>query len=96
MAETVDNEERAPRGFALLSPDRRAEIAKLGGLKAQSTGRAHSFTHEEVVRGGRAGGIKVSANREHMRRIGSKGGKARHTAPLAGHGAKETNPSMSG
>lgn len=97
MAEPVgNNEERAPRGFALLSPDRRAEIAKIGGKAAQSTGRAHRFTHEEVVRGGRAGGTKVSANREHMRSIGSKGGKARHTAPVAGQGAKDTRQSMSG
>lgn len=42
-----------PAGFALLSPERRAEIAGMGGRTAHQLGRAHRFTPEEAVAAGK-------------------------------------------
>lgn len=77
---TGENAPRRARGFQLLSKEQHSEIARLGGQAALASGKAHCFTHEETVRGGAAGGKKVSENREHMRLIGRKGGKARHSS----------------
>lgn len=35
-----------PRGFAALTPQRRAEIAQSGGLAAHSQGKAHTWNSE--------------------------------------------------
>lgn len=37
---------RKPRGFAALSPERRAEISSLGGKRAHEKGTAHKFDSE--------------------------------------------------
>jgi general stress protein YciG len=47
--------QKKPRGFALLSPERRKEIAAMGGL-ANADGR-HCFTSEQAKTAGRKGGI---------------------------------------
>lgn len=65
------------RGFATLSPERRVEIASQGGKAAHLQGRAHRFTSEEAREAGRKGGYKVAQDREHMARIGAKGGAAK-------------------
>jgi len=65
------------RGFAALDPDKRREMAVRGGKAAQAKGNAHKFTTEEARSAGRLGGSKISANREHMSRIGRAGG-AKH------------------
>lgn len=41
------------RGFQLLSPERMAEIASIGGKTAHKEGRAHQFTSEEAREAGR-------------------------------------------
>ncbi len=46
------------RGFASMSPDRRREIASLGGHCAQECGRAHTWSSEEAQAAGRKGGTK--------------------------------------
>jgi general stress protein YciG len=63
-----------------MSEERRREIASRGGKaahKKRGGKRPHTFTAEEARAAGRKGGRATSADREHMARIGSKGGKAR-------------------
>jgi general stress protein YciG len=62
------------RGLAALSPERRREIAAMGGRAAQEAGIAHSFTFEEAVAAGRKGGQSLSRDRKHMAEIGRRGG----------------------
>jgi general stress protein YciG len=54
MSETRASTPR--RGFAALSPERRRELARLGGQRAQALGTAHRFTPEEAAEAGRKGG----------------------------------------
>lgn len=49
---------RQKRGFALLSPERRAEIASLGGRQAHREGKAHKFTSQTAREAGRKGGSR--------------------------------------
>lgn len=41
-----DKPVRKPRGFATMSPERRAEISSRGGKAAHERGTAHHFTSE--------------------------------------------------
>ncbi|MBD1910933.1 MULTISPECIES: KGG domain-containing protein [unclassified Leptolyngbya] len=66
------------RGFASMDPEKQKEIASKGGKVAHEKGTAHEFTSEEAREAGRKGGEKVSQNREHMSRIGRKGGENSH------------------
>jgi general stress protein YciG len=60
-------EEKKPRGFATLTPERRREISTLGGKAAQASGRGHKFTAEEAraagAKGGRATHVKKAATK---------------------------------
>jgi general stress protein YciG len=60
-----------------MSPEKRKEIAALGGKAAHRMGRAHEFTPEEARHAGRKGGQSISQDRAHMAEIGRKGGMAR-------------------
>ena len=64
-----------PRGFAAMSSEKQKAIASKGGKTAHSKGTAHQFTSEEARRAGKIGGLKISADRQHMARIGRKGGQ---------------------
>lgn len=76
IAEAKDDPEpQKKRGFAAMSPERRREIASMGGKRAQHIGVAHVFTDDELRRGGQRGGAVSSQDREHMREIGRKGGQ---------------------
>lgn len=66
---------KLPRGFALLSPERRREIASNGGKQAQANGKAHQFTSAEARAAGAKGGAVVAGRDGHMARIGAVGGK---------------------
>lgn len=46
------------RGFALLSPERRAEVARMGGKTRVRLGVGHFWTSEEARVAGRRGGAK--------------------------------------
>lgn len=48
-----------PRGLAAVAPERRREIARLGGQAAQARGLAHQWTSEEA----RVAGEKGHASR---------------------------------
>lgn len=65
------------RGFASMSQEKRAEIASRGGRSAHAKGTAHKFTTEKGREAGAKGGRIISADREHMSRIGRKGAEAR-------------------
>lgn len=60
------------RGFALLTQERRREIAQQGGLASQASGHAHRFTAEEARQAGQLGGRYHS--HEHMVELGRRGG----------------------
>jgi general stress protein YciG len=68
---------KEPHGFAAMDPERRREIASLGGKEAHAQGLAHEFTSEKARIAGRKGGQAVSRNRDHMVEIGRRGGLAR-------------------
>ena len=63
------------RGFASMDREKQKEIARKGGRAAHEKGTAHEFTPDEARAAGRKGGERVSANRDHMSRIGRLGGK---------------------
>jgi general stress protein YciG len=44
---------RRPRGFAAMSPEKKKEIAGMGGRAAHASGRAHQFTTEEARAAGK-------------------------------------------
>lgn len=59
----TDNQQRKPRGFQTLTPERMHEIASAGGKAAQASGTAHKFTPEEAREAGRKGGLARAARR---------------------------------
>ena len=63
------------RGFASMDRERQREFARKGGRAAHQKGTAHEFTSDEARAAGRKGGERVSADRDHMSRIGRLGGK---------------------
>ncbi len=73
-----------PRGLAALDPERRREIASLGGKAAHRQGVAHQFTPEEAAEaGGKGGRVSQATGRGHRftaetaREAGRKGGQRR-------------------
>ena len=50
---TQDQQQRRLRGFAALSPERKREIAGMGGRAAHAAGRAHQFSSEEARAAGK-------------------------------------------
>ena len=63
------------RGLGGATPERRREIASVGGKAAHAKGTAHEWTAEEARVVGRRGGEAISQDREHMAAIGRKGGE---------------------
>lgn len=53
---TDEEKPKRARGFALMDPERRRELAREGGRAAHRGGRAHRFTTEEAKIAGRKGG----------------------------------------
>jgi uncharacterized protein len=49
---------RKPQGFAALSPERRREIARLGGMSVPPDRRSFSRDPDLAARAGAAGGAK--------------------------------------
>src|SRR6185295_11656877 len=71
---------RSNRGFASLDRSKPKEIASKGGKAAHAKGTAHEFDSGEAREAGRKGGLAVSQNRDHMAKIGRRGGEARGAA----------------
>lgn len=80
---TAPNEEvKQRRGFALLPPERRKEIAKKGGQSVPNERRSFSTNRALAARAGRKGGQNIPDNlrtffrdRELAARAGSLGGR---------------------
>jgi len=49
----VPSAERRLRGFAAMSPEKKKEIASMGGRAAHACGRAHQFSTEEARAAGK-------------------------------------------
>lgn len=47
------SEPRRLRGFAAMSPEKKREIAGMGGRAAHASGRAHQFSTEEARAAGK-------------------------------------------
>jgi general stress protein YciG len=50
---TTPTTERRLRGFAAMSPEKKKEIASMGGRAAHACGRAHQFSSEEARAAGK-------------------------------------------
>jgi general stress protein YciG len=58
---------RRPRGLAAMSPERRREIASMGGRTSQARGTAHQWTAEEASAAGKKGSARYSQRRIDVR-----------------------------
>lgn len=83
---TAGTSRRSNRGFASMDRSKQKEIASKGGKAAHAKGTAHEFDSGEAREAGRKGGLAVSQNREHMAKIGRRGGEARGAARGRGTG----------
>ena len=84
---------RSNRGFASMDRGKQKEIASKGGRAAHAKGTAHEFDSGEAREAGRKGGLAVSQNREHMAKIGRRGGEARGAARGRGAGVANSGSS---
>lgn len=84
---------RSNRGFASMDRGKQKEIASKGGRAAHAKGTAHEFDSGEAREAGRKGGLAVSQNREHMAKIGRRGGEARGAARGRGAGVSNSGSS---
>lgn len=51
-----------PRGFSVLSLERRTEIARLGGKAVPANRRSYSQNHDLAVESGRKGGLTTAGH----------------------------------
>lgn len=70
------SKEKQKMGFALLSLERRLQIASRGGRASHQSGNAHQWDQEEARAAGKKGGKSTGRNHDHMVSIGRKGGRA--------------------
>lgn len=63
------------RGFAATSPERRREIAQMGGKAAHVKGTAHTWDSEAARKAGRKGGLALAENRDQSRFVRQTGFK---------------------
>jgi general stress protein YciG len=54
---------RKPQGFAVISEERRKEIATMGGKASAASGRAHKWTKAQAQEMGKKGGLKSAKKR---------------------------------
>lgn len=73
---------KSKRGFASMSPEKKKEIASLGGKAAHRLGVAHQWTSEEAREAGKKGGkiahklgVAHEFTIEEARIAGRKGGR---------------------
>jgi general stress protein YciG len=51
------NTKAKPRGFAAMTPERRSEISRQGGVSAHRKGTAHQWNPTTAQEAGRKGGL---------------------------------------
>lgn len=59
-----DTNEKQPRGFAAMAPEKQREIARSGGKAAHASGKAHEWTKADAQEAGRKGGRAAHARRK--------------------------------
>jgi general stress protein YciG len=61
-----------------MTPEALRAVCSKGGKAVHASGKRHKWTHEGAIDSGHKGGMAVVARHglEHMRAIGSKGGRA--------------------
>ncbi|HEX6108862.1 MAG TPA: KGG domain-containing protein [Ktedonobacteraceae bacterium] len=59
---------RRARGLAAMSPERRREIASMGGRTSQARGTAHQWTAEEASAAGKKGSARYALKKAEMSR----------------------------
>jgi hypothetical protein len=64
------------QGFAAMDPERRREVASIGGKNAQAKGTGHSFTTEEA----RLANMKSQEIKRQKKRMMEKRGKSLRAA----------------
>ncbi len=57
---TIQPNTRRARGLAAMSPERRREIARMGGRTSQARGTAHQWTAEEASAAGKKGSARYA------------------------------------
>jgi general stress protein YciG len=57
---TLQPNTRRARGLATMSPERRREIASMGGRTSQARGTAHQWTAEEASAAGKKGSARYA------------------------------------
>jgi uncharacterized protein len=57
---------RRARGLAAMSPERRREIASMGGRTSQARGTAHQWTAEEASAAGKKGSARYALRKGEM------------------------------
>jgi len=57
---TLQPNTRRARGLAAMSPERRREIASMGGRTSQARGTAHQWTAEEASAAGKKGSARYA------------------------------------
>lgn len=84
MTDEIVERPKALRGFALMTPERRREMAQRGGLAVPPEKRTYSRDKDKASEAGRKGGNNVpaerrafSTNRELAVEAGRKGGSMR-------------------
>lgn len=55
-------------GFASMTPEKRKEIASLGGKKAHANGTAHQWTSADAREAGRRGGVEAQRRKREANR----------------------------
>jgi len=62
MADEQAMPKKVQRGFALMSPQKRRAIARMGGKASHALGRAHKWDYQAASDAGKKGG-KISSER---------------------------------
>ncbi|PLX26281.1 hypothetical protein C0581_04710 [Candidatus Parcubacteria bacterium] len=70
-----NNNTTKKQGFATMSPEKRKEIARKGGMTAHSKGSAYKLTSSDRSKGGAKSSGNFKHNPELAREAGRKGGK---------------------
>ena len=52
-----------PKGLAALSPEKRREIARLGGIASHKQGKGHQWNPKEASAAGKRGGLASNGGR---------------------------------
>lgn len=86
MTEEVRDRPKIMRGFAVIDPERRKEIARMGGKAVPAEKRTFARDREKARLAGMNGGSNVpaekrafSTNKELASEAGRKGGSAKNT-----------------